>query len=80
MTKHPKILKHVLDVILILIFLYIILLINLFKATKKIEWNIFKSEALSYFLILSFVVIAIYIPVQFFWKKAKKYSNARKQG
>jgi hypothetical protein len=79
MIKPPKFIKHALEVILFLIFLYIIILLNLYKATKKIEWNIFKSPALSGFLILSLIVIAVYIAVQFIREKIKKENIQTKE-
>jgi len=65
-TKITK--KKIFLSILLVIFLYLMVVLNLFKATGKIEWNIFMTDALPKFVLFCVVVV----PLIYFIKAKKK--------
>jgi hypothetical protein len=72
MNKHSRFFKTALAYILFLVFLYFMTVINLYKSTKRIDWKVFRSEALPEFLIFCLVAIPIIITLQYLWYRAKK--------
>jgi len=51
--------KDILFSILTVIFLYVMVVLNLFKMTGKFEWNIFTSEAFPKFLLFCVILVPI---------------------
>jgi|GEM_PF-5667726 len=51
--------KDILFSILFIIFLYVMIVLNLFKSTKKLEWNIFASEDFPQFLLFCLIVVPL---------------------
>ena len=53
--------------------------INLYKTTGRIDWNIFKSEALPELLIFCLIAIPIIIALQYLWYGAKKKRSIQRE-
>jgi membrane protease YdiL (CAAX protease family) len=67
-----RFIKLVIEAVVLIAFIYLMTVINLYKSTGKIDWNIFKSEALPQFLIFSLIALPIIITVEFLWNRRKK--------
>lgn len=54
-----------------ILFVYIMEIINLYKLTGQVQWNIFQSEALPESLVISGVGLSIYM-LYLAWKSYRK--------
>ena len=64
-----KTLRWLLSAFFLLVFCYLVTVLNLFKATKKIDFNIFKSPALKEFLVFAIVVLPLFFVLNFMRKR-----------
>lgn len=67
MKNNSKFLKNTLVIIGLLVFLYLMTVLNLYKSTKRIDLNIFQSEALPDFLLFCIFVIPVIILFKYLW-------------
>lgn len=67
-----RLLRITLEIAVFLFVIYLMTFILFVTITDKIEWNIFKSEALPEFLIFICVALPISILVRFLLYKGKK--------
>lgn len=66
--RERNFIKNLISAALFVFFVYIATVINLFKSTGKVEWNIFKSTALPKFIIFSGIAIILIILLKLFKK------------
>ena len=57
--------KHVMSVCIFMLFCYLMVVINVYKATKKIEFNVFKSYAAKDFLVFFAVALPLFIALKY---------------
>ena len=70
---NKKILSTIISILVFIIFCYIMIVINLHKATKVTEINILKSKALKEFIIFSLIILPfIFIIKKIIENKQKK--------
>jgi uncharacterized membrane protein YhaH (DUF805 family) len=71
-----KIAKDIFWGCIIVILLYLITVLNLFKITKRLDFNIFRSEGIVVYVILSIVILVVAIAVKIIQKRlSQKYGE-----
>ena len=71
-----NLINHVIAVLAFAVFCYIATVLNLYKSTKVLEFNILKSDGLKEYLFLVGIFISLIIVFMFL----KKRVNNKKQG
>ena len=62
-SKSKRISRFIFGFCAFVIFIYIMAVLNLGKITKKLEWNIFKSEGLKELIVISSIVLIVFFVV-----------------
>ena len=78
MKKNSKFIKNTILTIVFLAFLYIMTVLNLYKSTKRIDFNIFNSEALPELTIFFIIVVPIIVLAQYL-KKGDSDSSSQNE-
>ncbi len=64
--------KNIIAILVFVIFCYLMTVINLYKSTGKIEFNIFKSEALTDWLLFVAIALPLFYLLKHFLKNKKR--------
>jgi hypothetical protein len=66
---NKKLVKNIFSIFFFIIFCYIIIVLNLYKSTSKLEFNILKSIALGEFLLFIIIVLPLSFIIKFIIKR-----------
>lgn len=66
---NKKLVKKIFSIFLFIIFCYFIIVLNLYKSTNKLKFNIFESNALGESLLFIIIVLPIIFIMKFLIKR-----------